>query len=388
MSNIAPFGEGAEQLPAIDEQSGAAEVFKAPLDGVDWAAYEERQEQIDQALQTGDPDALAAIVAGLHAHNSELGVKLNNLHNTTLRGKLAGLNAPLAVMSRTKVEADIPGFNFNGGVAPRANFSDRDLRGAEFVDSVLTEAEFKGADVSGVDFTNATLTGADFTGAKAFGADFSGAYLVGVKGFDNSEVIRGVRLNAARTVILEAMDPGSLEQYLAGFFGDATDLETIKRKLDPVPVAVGVTIPRLQTKRNLRGLVARQIDATDVDFSSSQLVGAKIENMIATGAQFRNAMASGAIITGSMMRGVDLVSTWAPGIILEDVDLRGSRVTNANLVGAVLRGVDLREVDGLDAQDTNLEGVVIEDCKLPQGYGYNGRELERSQKATRGELKS
>jgi len=38
---------------------------------------------------------------------------------------------------------------------------------------------------------------------------------------------------------------------------------------------------------------------------------------------------------------------------------------------------------GLNAKETNLQGVVIEDCQLPQGYGYNGIALERSQKLTR-----
>lgn len=382
MSDVTPFsGEGAN-VP-VNPQANGDEVFKAPLEDFDWAAFEQRQEKIDEALHANDPETLSATVRSLHTDHPDVGVKLNSIHNTTLSGDLKGLNAPLAVMTRTNIDTDIPGFNFNGGVAPRADFAGKSFRGADFVDSILTETDFRGADLSGADFANAALTGADFTGANLAGADFSGAYMVGVHGLSDIETIQRVNLSATRTLVADTETDGSLEEFLASHFGDRRDIETIKRMLDPVPLAEDVTVPRLQTRRNLRGLVARKLIANEVDFSASQLVGARIEDMTASGVQFRNAMLSGAIIMNSVMRGADFVSTWAPGIILEDVDLRGSRLTNANLAGSVLKGVDLREVVGLDEKDTNLEGVVIEDCKLPQGYGYNGYAIERSQKLQR-----
>lgn len=383
MSDVQPFREQADVMPVASLPGSDLDVFKPPLADIDFVAYEQRQAVLDAALETKDPDEIGAVVTQMSSENPLVGVTLNNLHNTILRGSLARLAAPLAVMTKTKVEADIPGFDFSGGVAPRAVFDGRDLKGSDFVDSVLPEISFIGADLTGSDFTNAVLTNADFTDANLAGVDLSGAYLVGVKGLDSEDVLRQINLSAARTVIAKDLVTGSLEHYLASHFGDATDIETIKRNLDPVPLAVGVTVPRLQTKRNLRGLVARDLHANAVDFSSSQLVGATIENMNATGAQFRNVMMSGSVILRSVMRDADLVNTWAPGLILEDVDLRGSRVTNANLVGAILRGVNLRDIVGLDAKDTNLNGIVVEDCILPQGYGYNGVVLEPSDKLKR-----
>src|SRR5690606_7175019 len=109
----------------------------------------------------------------------------------------------------------------------------------------------------------------------------------------------------------------------------------------------------------------------NVDFSDGFLIGANLENLAGNGIQLRNVAMSGAIIKEALMRDADLFGAWAPGLILEDADLRNARLHNANLVGAVLRNVDLRGVVGLDAKDTNVEGIVIEDCKLPQGYGYN-----------------
>lgn len=383
MSDLSPFGAEPNSLPARQESGSNFETFTAPLDGFDFQAYEVRQGRLDEVLAQKDPKALVALIRELNSGDPEIGVKLNNIHNTTLEGDLPGLAAPLAVLSKTRVASNIPGLNFNGGVAPRASFAGMNFRGAEFVDSILTEADFRDADLNGADFTNAALVGADFTGAELDGADFSGAYLVDVKGLDDIETIMRIRLTAARTVIAQEVAEGSLDQFLASHFGDSRDIALIRRMIDPVPMAFDQTVPRLQTKRNLRGLVAQKVIANEVDFSSSQMVGAKIEDMAANGAQFRGVMMSGATIFNSMMRNVDLVSAWAPGLILEDVDLRGSRVTNANLVGAILRGVDLREVEGLDAEDTNIEGIVIDECKLPQGYGYNGIALERSQKKTR-----
>lgn len=383
MSDVDPFLERAEFLPANPDQGSDPETFSAPLDGFDWVAYADRQERLNQVLHEGDPEALAQLIHVLQAQDPDVGVKLNNLHHTTLTGELPGLIAPLAVMSMTNVQADMPGLDFEGGVAPRARFTDRDLRGANFMNSVLPQADFKGAKLRGADFTNVVLNGADFTGADLVGVDFSGAYMIGVKGLEDPETIQRVDLSGVRTVVADGMKDGSLESFLASYFGDASDIETIKRKLDPVPVARNQTVPLLQTKRNLRGLVANGLRMNDVDFSRSYLIGAHLEDIAGTGAQFRNAKLSGAVVMNAILRNADLFNAWAPGAIFQEVNLRGANITNANLVGSVFQGVDLREVMGLDAKDTNLEGIVIEDCRLPKGFGYDGVALQKSQKLQR-----
>lgn len=381
--SVTPFGSEGEGLPAKPEPTSDLEIFKPPLADFDFPAYERRQVKLDVALATGTPEGLVAAIQELQDENPDVGVKLNNFHNATLRGDLPGLMAPLAVMTQSVIEGDMPNLDFQGGVAPRAKFIGRNLRGTNFIDSVLTEVDFTDADLRGVDFANATLNYADFTGAKVAGADFSTAYMVGVKGLEDPDVIKTVNLTAVRTVVAEGMEEGSLEKFLASRFGDAEDLETIQRMLDPVPVAINQTIPRLQTKRDLRGLIGHGLRANDVNFSSSHLIGAHLEDFSGNGVEFRNTVLSGAVILRAVMRGADLRSAWAPGIIIEDTVLRGSNFTNANLVGAIMRGVDLREVEGLGAQDTNLEGIVLEDCKLPQGYGYNGIAIEATKKQQR-----
>ncbi|MCA9332833.1 pentapeptide repeat-containing protein [Candidatus Saccharibacteria bacterium] len=382
MSDLSPFETGGE-LPANPVQESNLDIFKPPLAGFDWVAYEERQGRLDQVLASGSPERLATLLHELQAADPETGIKLNNIHNTVLRGEFVGFMAPLSVMSGTVVDADMPGLEFRGGVAPRASFVGKNLRGANFIDSVLPQANFREADLRGAEFSNVVLSGVDFTDAKLLGADFTGAYIVGVKGLDDPEVIQGVDLTAARTVITDEAVEGKIQHYLASHFGDAKSLETIKRKVDPVPIAIDQTIPRLQTKRILRGLVGIKLQANEVDFTSSQLIGSHFEDLSANGVIFRNAALSGSIISRAMMREADLFSAWAPGVIIEDTNLRGARLTNANLVGSILHGVDLREVIGLDAKDTNLEGMIIEDCKLPQGYGYDGFAIKPSDRILR-----
>lgn len=381
MSDLAPFSDG--KLPVSPEQSSDLAIFKPPLADFDWVAYEDRQVRLDEALLSADPERLIRLLHALQTEDPDVGVKLNNIHNTTISGDLPGFMAPLSVMSNTKVAADMPGLDFRGGVAPRADFAGRNFRGANFIDSVLTQANFEGADLRGAEFSNVVLNGVNFDGAKLFGADFSGAYMVGVRGLDDPKDLLGVDLTAARTVLADELVEGSLEKLLASHFGNTEDIEAIRRKLDPVPVALNQTIPRLQTKRILRGLVGNHLQADRVDFTSSQLIGAHLEDFSANGVLFRNAALSGAVIVNATMREADFVSAWAPGMIIEDANMRGARLTNANLVGSIFRGVDLREVEGLDAKETNLEGIIIEDCKLPQGYGYNGVAIERTTKLSR-----
>lgn len=96
-------------------------------------------------------------------------------------------------------------------------------------------------------------------------------------------------------------------------------------------------------------------------------------------------MASGARIKRSLLDEADLFGLWAPGSVWEDVSLKGANLTNANLVGSIFRRVDLRDVIGLDAKNTNIEGIVLDDCMLPSGYNYDGFALKAA-KNTQPEL--
>ena len=385
MSDPAPFeADVSRQTVSAD----TSEVFKPDLTGFNWDLYGARQEQINHLLINRSGEELGGLLQQFHSEAPDTGVMLNNLHGTRIKGPaIRGLHAALAVMSRSVIDLDIPGFNFKGGVAPEADFSGHDLSGSNFVNSVLTGSVFEGANLSGADLTNAVLNGANFKDAELGGTDFTGAYLVNVTGL-SEEQVKKMKIQATRAIFMAPSGATSLEQMLLTRFGEAKSLEDILKFLDPVPVAVNADwdqpVGRLQAKRLLRGLYAEKANWTQADFTSADLTGATIEGLMANQVSFRAATIGGTVIKRAVMREADMVSTWAPGVVLEDVDLRDANFAKSNLVGAVLRGVDLRGVRGLSDSETNVEGLVIEEsCLLPSGYGYDGVSLQISDKLKR-----
>lgn len=376
-----PFARDESLVPANKPSDEG--IFTPPLAGFDFPAYEARQVRIDEVLRTRNPEALTELVTSFSNEDPEVGVKLNNLHNTILRGSLPkNLVAPLSVMTKSIVDVDVEGVNFKGGVAPGATFS-KSLKGADLSDTILTEADFGGADLSGASLVNAVINRADFTNAKLFGANLTGAYLIGVTGL-TPEQLKGINPTAARTIVGVGSEANTLERVLTSRFGDADDVKLLMQSLDPVPVAIDQTVPKLQSERLFRGLFGRNLNIGAVNFTGSNFTGADLEYLLGVQADFRGTTLGGVVIRNSILRESDFTGAWAPGIILEDVDLRGASLAKANLVGAILRAVDLRDVAGLEAEKTNLEGIVVEEgTQLPQGYGYNGIAIEASQKKTR-----
>lgn len=384
MSDLTPFAEG-RGLDSANTETSDLEVFKPVLDGFDWPAYEARQDRLDEVLGQSVAPAVGKLILELHETNPEVGVEVNNLHNTVIEGSpVNGLHAKLAVISASKVGIDLRRLDFNGGVGSEADFSGRDISGSDFVNTVMPGAKFIGTNLRGVDFTNSVLNGVDFTDAETDGVDLTGAYVINPIGLTEEQISK-LRLQATRAIVLDSSTDASLEQLLASRFGKAQTVDDLKKLLDPVPVAVnyefGAPIGRLQTKRILRGLYAQKANWSQVDFTASDLTGAVVEDLKADQGSFRAATIGGMIIRSGSMREFDFTSAWAPGAVLEDVDLRGSSMAKANLVGSVLRGVDLRGVTGLSEEGTNINGLVIgEGCLLPQGYGYDGVKLQVSSK--------
>lgn len=366
MSDIAPFEAGKH--PAVPEQS---DVFKPELAGFDFPAYEQRQEMLNSAI--GDSVVTRTLLAQYHEENPGTGVMLNHLHDRLVTGDdVPRLCARLAILSGSTLQIGLPGLDFRGGVGVETRFQG-DLPGANFTDSVVPRVDFTGRDLRGVPFVNAIVNGGDFTGAKVDGVDFTGAYLVNVKGLTVQQ-LEGVVLDGARVIVApeEADGVKDLERALSSHFGSMITPDRLSR-VEPVPMALaGSKIPLLQTNRSFKGLYGHKLVLNDVDFTRSKLHGMTLEEIIGRGIILRGAFASGGIVTKSILDGADMHSFWAPGMIWEDVSLRGADVTNMNAAGSVFRGVDLTGVVGLDAKDTNLEGVILEDCRLPEGFTYDG----------------
>jgi uncharacterized protein YjbI with pentapeptide repeats len=382
MSNLSPFeNEGISEVAA---QSGHAEdVFRAPLEGFDWAAYESRQTIIDKL--SDNPRELAQLLSKMSDEYSE-GAMLNNLHSRVigvLNDSYRHLELPLTVMTGSTIAVNMPNLNFEAGIGVEADFSQRQLDGANFNNSVVTGANFSQCDLRGASMVNAVLNGVNFDGAQLDGVDARGAYLVNVHGLTGSQ-ITGMDLMGARVVYLAKSDEGdAMRRVLASRFGNYIELSDVVELTDLVPVAINQTPPKLTVMRNLKGLVAQQFNARGVDFTGSNMTGATIDDFVAEGAVFRATAMSGAQLRSGTLKDSDMFGIWAPGVLIEDVNMRGANLAGSNLAGSLLREVDLRGAIGLEIAKTNTQGIVLESVKLPISIGYDGNSLQPSDRLRR-----
>ncbi len=378
MSDLTPFEVGGEIKPYV---ASGIDVFTPDLADFDFVAYAKRQAALDNAFRGGRED-VAQLIQQFHNSDPETGVMLNNLHNTQLVLPSKYLNAALTVLTHSTLLSDVVGANFRAAVATEVDLSGRDLTGSDFTDSVLPGSNLKGANLRGVSMVNAVLNGSDFTGADLLGTDLRGAYLIGAKGL-TAEQLRRAQIRGARTLILPDQN-STLAQQLSGYFSEVVSEDDLRALLDATPLSIEQKPGTLQSNKVFRGLVVEGGVWDGVDFTGSTFVGASIGRVVARQVILRAAKLSGATFSGVRMSEADLVSAWAPGAIFEDVDLRNAQVTGANLSGAVFRNADLRGVTGLEARNSNLNGVVIDEgTRLPQGYGFDGWSIQASAKKQR-----
>ena len=149
----------------------------------------------DQAATFVGADLSDASITVHFSFDDMRGANFSNAHMTV----------NMANQSMGLLRSEFISANLNG-----ANFTGAGLGHVAFRFAKLNDARFNGADLSNADFAGAYLTGADFTNANVQGATFESAKLTGVKGLDQSAVLRGAQ---SRHVIARSegsgRDPGS-----------------------------------------------------------------------------------------------------------------------------------------------------------------------------------
>jgi uncharacterized protein YjbI with pentapeptide repeats len=218
-----------------------------------------------------------------------------------------------------------------------------------------------------VDFSNCSLKRASFGNAKLDGANFSGALLQGAN-FRGAK-LKNVKFDGAILTGVDLRDLGVPPELLTGCIMDASPavlerFETLRSRLDAHQewiVSGGKlgshcvldgedirTLQKLVIGRPLTGLSARNAIAVGLNFSGSQLQGARFD-----GADLRDANFSSADLRGA--------------------SFAGAKISHANFDKADLRGLVLgsgqvRTVSFADAIGTEHQfaGALLDDGDIAQ----------------------
>lgn len=374
MSDIIPFAEGNGAIErSVDE---SMEVFKPDLQGVDWAAYKQRQEELNAARITGQTMNV------IREHSDKPGLLLNNLHDLDLAGELPkGLDLPLTVLTRSKISAPLIGANLHGAVGSGALVRGS-LKYSNFTDGVFPRLDLRGVDARGIRFGNAVLTGLTVDkDTNLDGANFSNAYLLDADGF-TAEHLGQANFNGAFVFGKPVRSGVPLYDQLAQGFEPGQDPRAVLRQARIMPA--GYKIPRISSGVDLRGLYAENLTGDGVQLTERNMVGSKLVDPDIRRSVMSGSFISGLVVLGGTFDDTDMHGLWAPGMMLDDVSMRRVNFTGANLVGAYFREVDLREVTGLEYANTN--GIVVENCILPDGFYYeNGRLIHDDEKNLSGQ---
>jgi uncharacterized protein YjbI with pentapeptide repeats len=248
----------------------------------------------------------------------------------TLAGPIPDREARLAAVAAVGPPAPDP-------IATRAlDCPGCDLRGADLKRADLSRAKLAGADLSGANLHAAILVGADLSGANLSGADLNRADL--------------------RTANLERADLGKAMLY--GTILDGAKL-------------VGA---------NLNGAMAGT-----VRLSRADLTGASIRAVDLRDARLNDAVFAGADLTSSWMHRAQAIRADFEGGYLVYVEATNANFTRTNLAGVDARGgtffgANFREADftGADFSFTDLSGANLfgatfagtkfEETQLPAGF--------------------
>jgi len=292
----------------------------------------------------------------------------SNLERASLYcADLRDCNLQSAKLSR----ADLRGASFSGARLAFAVLDGADLRaammmyvgaeGVSVIDRDGAKQSGRSRTMSGVDFSNCSMKGASFGNARLDGANFTGALLQGAS-FKSAKLTNVVFKNA----VLTGVNLKELDVPPAAMIGCVQDVtpqaaakfDMLRAKLDAHQqwIASGGAqgapailddedlrpLHQLLVARPLTGLCARRACAIGLDFSSSQLQGAKFE-----GADLRDAN-----FTNADLRGVSLRDAKLAHAKFERANL--GRLSLAN--GSVLTP-DLGEVG---SQEDHFRGAIFD----------------------------
>ena len=321
--------------------------------------------------------------AALLAHERMLTYQRGAAKAELTRTKLDRLN----LANRNLAEADfsfasLVGATMFGTNLERANLHCTDLRDADLSSARLMKADMRGASICGaklafakldgadlraatvayrgpgaaadseenvtVDFSNASLKGVSFGNAKLDGVNFSGALLQGAN-FKNAQLsnvsFKGAVLTGAN-LAGHVIPPEMLE----GCVMDATPeavakAEILKAKIEAhqlfissgaakgAPAALDGedlrVVADMLLGRGLTGLSLRRVNAIGIDFSNSQLQGARFE-----GADLRECDFSGADLRGASFKGARLAHAKFEKTNLGSLNLPGGKTLAPDFTGA------------------------------------------------------
>ncbi len=321
--------------------------------------------------------------AVLLAHERMLSYQRGAAKAELARTKLDRLN----LANRNLSEADFSFASLIGAVAfgttlDRANLHCADLRDCDFTSARLVKADMRGTSICGaklafakldgadlraatvaykgpdapngveetvrVDFSNASLKGASFGHARLDGVNFSGAILEGAN-FKNAQLSNVTFKNAVLTGVNIAdlnVPPEALEGCILGVSAAAAaragELAAIvAAHLLCVSSGAGKGSPAVLDGEDLRpvrelflgkpltGLSARRAMAIGIDFSGSQLQGARFD-----GADLRECDFSGADLRGASFRDTKLAHAQFEKANLGSLKLPGGKALAPDFTGA------------------------------------------------------
>jgi uncharacterized protein YjbI with pentapeptide repeats len=331
--------------------------FRVSFKGLNLAGAILANRRLDEADFTG------ACLAGANLHGTNL------TRASLFCADLTGCN----LRNANLMQADIRGASFRGADLSFAVLDFADLRKATMMivgDAGVLLVDHSKNGLGFVDFSHATLRNASFGKAKLEGAIFNGALLLGTQ-------FRGAELtNASFTgAVLMGVTMAELnlppEAFVDCVF-DVTEAARAKSGLlkdklvqhqqwvlsdgrEGAPAVLdGEDLRPLGNAlagRNLVGLTARGVIAIGLDFSRSQLQGAKFD-----GADLRGADFSGCDLSGVSFHAAKLVHARFERARLGNLKLRNGEVLSPNFLGA-------------DAQADQFRDAVLDDSPAALGIG-------------------
>ena len=321
--------------------------------------------------------------AALLAHERMLTYQRGAAKAELMRTKLDRLN----LANRNLAEADfsfasLVGATMFGTNLERANLQCADLRESDLSSARLMKADMRGASICGaklafakldgadlraatvayrgpgatadseenvtVDFSNASLKGVSFGNAKLDGVNFSGALLQGAN-FKNAQLsnvsFKGAVLTGAN-LAGHVIAPEMLEGCVMDVTPEAAaKAEMLKARIEGhqlfissgaakgAPAALDGedlrVVCELLIGRQLTGLSLRRVNAIGIDFSNSQLQGARFD-----GADLRECDFSGADLRGASFKGARLAHAKFEKTNLGSLNLPGGKTLAPDFTGA------------------------------------------------------
>jgi len=236
-------------------------------------------------------------------------------------------------------------------IAPNADLSGRDLRGAKLAGRDLRGVNFSRADMSSVDLSRCDLTGANLTGTKLLGAKLLDAEIIGVE----ADGVCLVDANIRGAKIIDFRANGGLFE--------GADLR-------------GVTLSKVDltgsdfTMARLCDIDFADTNLSKVTFEQADLVGARLEAVLAHDADFEGAIGvdrdarellrdKGAAVGGGSWSRAFSGGRGAQAVALVLVLVLGGYLV-AKFVGSGSLSVD--EIEGRaqrDAVDGDVEGALV-----------------------------